>query len=124
IGPTSGDTAWRATIAAAGEQRSGGMGVVVGAPTDQLYVSVRDVTVPQDIIEVLQLGPNGSLVQNVALQASVTGKVGAPSLAVTSNGDVVVAHSVGAGDLRVRRFNGTLSSTIWNQPITNVGSTP
>jgi hypothetical protein len=124
VGPTSGDTAWRSTIAAAGEQRSGGMDVLIGAPVDQLYVSVRDVTVPQDIIEVLQLGLNGSLVQNVAMQASVTGKVGSPSLAVTSNGDVVVAHSVGAGDLRVRRFNGALSSTIWNQPITNIGSTP
>jgi hypothetical protein len=123
-GPSSGDTAWRATIAAPGEQRSGGMDVVVSSPVDHLYISLRNVVSSTvDVIEVDELGPNGSLTQNVALQSNVTGKVGAPSLAVASNGDIFVAHSVGAADLRVRRFNSSLSSTVWNQPITNSGTT-
>jgi hypothetical protein len=124
-GPTSGDTSWRTTIPAPGEQRSGGMDLVLSSPVDHLYVSLRNVVSgTTDVIEVDELGPNGSLTQNIALQSNVTGKVGAPSLAVASNGDVVVAHSVGAGDLRVRRFNSSLTSTNWNQPIANTGTTP
>lgn len=98
--------------------------MVVGSPTDQLYVSIRDVSAGKDVIEILQLGAGGSLVQNVPIEANVTGQVGAPSIAVASNGDVVVANSVGAGDLRVRRYNSSLGTTIWNQPLTNVGTTP
>lgn len=124
-GPTSGDTAWRATVPEVGEQRSGGLGIDLGSPVDHLYVALRNVVSSTvDVIEVDELGPNGSLTQNVALQSSVTGKVGAPSLAVTSTGDVVVAHSVAAADLRIRRFNSGLTTTVWNQPITNVGTTP
>lgn len=124
VGPASGDTAWRRTVASPGEERSGGMGVFAASPVDKLYVSYRNVVnATEDNIEVLELGPNGGTTQTVPMENTVTGKVGAPSLAVMAGGDVIVAHSVGAADLRVRRFNGTLSSTIWNQPISNNGTT-
>lgn len=124
VGPTSGDTAWRRTVAFGGEERSGGMAVFAAAPVDKLYVAYRDVVSgTDDDIEVLELGPNGATTQNVPLESNVTGKVGAPSIAVATNGDVILAHSVGASDLRIRRFNSALSSTVWNVPITNNGGT-
>jgi len=123
VGPTSGDTAWRKTIANGGEQRSGGMGVLSSAPVDQLYVSARAVGATQDVIEVFQLGPGGTPSGPIVpLEVNVV-QVGAPSLEVMSNGDVVAGHSTSAGDIRVRRFNSTLTSTVWDQTISNVGST-
>jgi len=123
-GPTSGDTAWRSTIAVAGEQRSGGMGVFTALGVEKSYVSLRNVVSGAiDVIEVNELSATGSFVQNVALQSNVTGKVGAPSLSVATDGDIVVAHSVGSSDLRVRRFDPTLVTTRWNQPIVNGGGT-
>jgi hypothetical protein len=123
VGPTSGDTAWRKTIANSGEQRSGGMGVLGSAPVDQLYVAVRAVGTTQDVIEVFQLGPDGAPSGPIVpLEVNVV-QVGAPSLEVMSNGDVVTGHSTSTGDVRVRRFNSTLTSTVWDQTISNVGST-
>lgn len=124
IGPTSGDTAWRRTVASPGEERSGGMGVFVSSPVDKLYVSYRNVVnATEDNIEIHELGQDGATTQNVPMETTVTGKVGAPSLAVMTNGDVVVAHSVGADDLRIKRMPGTLIGQVWSTAIANNGGT-
>lgn len=108
VGRASGDVQWVNHISELNDQITGGAGVKV----DGTYYVTYSQGVPR-AVNVYTISPSGSIADLDPLEVNVSTSLGSQSVAVDGE-NVYIATTVGAGDIRVRKFAG--SGTLWVPP--------